>query len=173
MRMLTTIAVTALCGALLTACGSTAPAPSNHGQTSILPGTSPAQAYAMVGRQIKACWFNPTNPVLTRHVFRADAPAGRAANAQTNIVIYDRTPDGKRGLKTYSVLFEARSKGTVVTTANHKLPYALAQKLTADVGYWIQGGANCDGPAPAAATPARGSFAPSRQRVSTPRRGSY
>lgn len=176
MRFLSNISAITLCGALLAGCGGvTATAPQSHGQTSVLTGTAPAQAYALVARQIKACWFNPTNPVLTRHIFRADAPAGGGATSQTNVVIYDKTPDGKRGLKTYSVLFEKRNKDTVVKTQNHKLPYALAQKLSADVGFWIQGGANCDGPVPVAAAPSRGSYAPSSQRVASPptRRGSY
>lgn len=173
MRILTKISAVMFCGGLLAACGGTATtSPQGHGQKSILPGTAPAQAYALVARQIKACWFNPTSPVLTNHIFRAAAPAGGAATSQTNVVIYSKTPDGRRGLKTYSIKFEPRNKGTAVETQNHKLPYALAQKLTADVGYWIQGGANCDGPAPVASSPARGSYAPSSQRVSTPRRGS-
>lgn len=147
----------AIVAGLVAGCGASSTVPSSSGQTSILPGVSPAQAYTMVARQIKACWFNPTDPVLTRHVFRAEAGAGGAQGSETNVVIYDRTPDGRRGLKAYSVAFEKRGKGTVVNTANHRLAYALGQKLTADVGYWIQGGANCDGPA-AAASPARGSY---------------
>ena len=156
--------------AALAGCGGAPSAQVAHGQKSVLPGTAPAEAYALVARQVKGCWFNPANPVLTKHVFRAEAPAG-GAPGQTMIVIYDQTPDGKRGLKAYSVLFEPRSKGTSVTTQNHKLAYGLAQKLSSDVGYWIQGGANCDGPAPTATAPSRGSFGGPRP-VSTPR-GSY
>lgn len=157
MRKSISLVSAAVVAGLVTGCGASSGPPSSSGQTSILPGVSPAQAYTMVARQIKACWFNPTDPVLTSHVFRAEAGAGSAQAAQTNVVIYDRTPDGKRGLKAYSVAFEQRGKGTVVNTANHRLAYALGQKLTADVGYWIQGGANCDGPA-ASASPARGSY---------------
>ncbi len=165
MRALTSICIAVFATGSLAGCGASPTAPAASGQTSVLPGVSPAQAYTTVARQIKACWFNPTDPVLTRHVFRAEAGAGSSPNSQTNVVIYDRTPDGKRGLKAYSVSFEQRGKGTVVDTANHRLPYALGQKLTADVGYWIQGGATCDGPA-AAASPARGSFVGPQQSVS-------
>jgi hypothetical protein len=139
----------------LAACGTSAVAPgpqvAGHGQVSILPSTTPSQAYTMVARQIKACWFDPADPVLTHHVFRADAPA--ETGATTVIKIYGRTPEGRRGLKEYSIEFAPRRNGTAVTTANHKLPYALAQKLTSDVGYWIQGGANCSGPAPSGPPP--------------------
>jgi hypothetical protein len=123
----------------------------------------------MVARQIKLCWFKPADPVLPNHVFRATVPPSGAVDPKTSIVIYDQTPEGRRGLKAYSIDFVPRGEGTVVTTQNHKLAYPLAQKLTADVGYWIQGGANCDGPTPATApgpaarpqgrlAPPRGSF---------------
>lgn len=157
MRELLSLCSAVIAAGVLAGCGASSTVPSSSGQTSVLPGVSPAQAYTTVARQIRACWFNPTDPVLTRHVFRAEAGAGGPQVPETNVVIYDRTPDGKRGLKAYSVAFEKRGKGTVVNTANHRLPYALGQKLTADVGYWIQGGANCDGPA-ATASPARGSY---------------
>lgn len=149
---LTALCVIGLAALAASACGSSTvstgsgPGPAGHGQTSILPNTTPAQAYTMVARQIKACWFKPSDPVLTKHIFRAESPPGR--NATTTVVIYGTGPDGRRGLKSYTIDFEPRSKGTLVKTANLKLPYALAQKLTGDVGYWVQGGANCDGPTP-------------------------
>jgi hypothetical protein len=145
------------------ACGGPSVSPAPSGQTSVLPGVSPAHAYTLVGRQVRTCWFNPADPVLTRHEFRAEAGAGN--DQQTNIVIYERTREGKLGLKAYTVSFEPRGDGTVVNTSNLKLPYALGQKMTADVGYWIQGGANCDGPA-AGAGSARGSSAPPGPQVS-------
>jgi hypothetical protein len=119
----------------------------------------------MVGRQVRACWFNPTDPVLTKHEFRAEAGAGN--DQQTNIVIYERARDGRLGLKAYTISFEPRGDGTLVNTSNLKLAYALGQKMTADVGYWLQGGANCDGPA-AAAGSSRGSAMPGQQRLSRP-----
>jgi hypothetical protein len=172
-RSLRNISTAMVAAGLVAACGSAtlAPTPVEHGQRSVLPDTSPALAYTMVARQIKACWFKPADPVLPNHVFRAEVPPSGAPDPKTTIVIYDRTPEGKRGLKAYSIEFESRSNGTTVTTANHKLPYALAQKLTADVGHWIQGGANCDGPAPAASGP-RVAAAASSSRLSPPR-GSF
>lgn len=143
---------------LLAACGGSVPAaPSTGGQRSVLPSTTPVQAYSMVARQMKGCWFNPADPILTKHIFRAEAGAGGASGSDTKIVVYDRADDGRLGLKAYTVAFEPRSKGTVVTTQNLRLPSALGQKLTADIGYWVQGGATCDGPASASPSP-RGSF---------------
>jgi len=151
---------------LLAACGGSVPAaPSTGGQRSVLPATTPVQAYSMVARQMKGCWFNPADPILTKHIFRAEAGAGGASGSDTKIVVYDRANDGRLGLKAYTVAFEPRSKGTIVTTQNLRLPSALGQKLTSDIGYWIQGGTTCDGPATADTTP-RGSIRGPSSRVS-------
>lgn len=167
MRPALNVSVFVLASLAVSACGGSVSTTSSHGQTSVLPGTSPVQAYTQVARQIKGCWFKPSDPVLPRHVFRAEAPADGPQAGQTVVVIYDRAPDGRLGLKAYTVSFLKRGKGTVVTTQNHKLPYALAQKLTGDVGYWVQGGVTCEGP-PGADAPTRGSFGGPQPRVSTP-----
>lgn len=131
----------------------------SHGQRSVLPDTSVRQAYTMLGRQIKACWFNPADPVLPEHIFRAEAPPTGAPDPTTKITVYTRGPDGRLGLRAYSIRLEPQSGGTAVTTENHKLDYPLAQKLTADVGYWIQGGSTCNDPVPAAASAPAGAAA--------------
>ncbi len=160
-----------LAAGALSACGTSAPsvdtgvtpdatpaaAPVTHAQRAVLPDRSPAQTYAIVARQVRACWFNSRDPVLTRHLFRADAPARGSKETQTRIVIHERAPDGRLGLKAFTINFDRKGKGTAVTSANHRLPAALGQKMSADIGYWVQGGTKCDGPAPAAGA-ARGSF---------------
>lgn len=144
-----------LAAGLLAGCGGSSLGPTAvaHGQRSVLPGTSAPAAYTMLGRQIKACWFNPADPVLPDHIYRAEVPATGAPDPSTKIVIYTKAPDGRLGLRAYSIKLEPQGGGTAVTTENHKLDYPLAQKLTADVGYWIQGGNVCEGTAPAG-TPA-------------------
>ncbi|MEM8745017.1 MAG: hypothetical protein AAGF14_10315, partial [Pseudomonadota bacterium] len=84
--------------------------------------------------------------VLTKHVFRGEAGAATTGANATRIVIYDETPDRKRGLKAFSIDFAPTRGGTRINSENHRLPYALGQKLVSDVGYWAQGGGNCDGP---------------------------
>lgn len=145
----------------LSACGATGSGgsrdtPVSQGPTTIVKGSTPVQLYSHVARQVRGCWFNPTAPVLTKHVFRAEAGAASAGAKTTNIVIYDQAPDRKLGLKAFSIDFEPVGGGTKINAQNQRLPYALGQKLVSDVGYWAQGGANCDGPAQASGGP-RGS----------------
>jgi len=150
---------------LLLACSGPAsvvqPVPATGGQQSFLPNVRPAEAYALVARQVRACWFNPADPVLTKHEFRAEAGAGGASGNETAIIIYERATGNQKGLglKAYVIRFEKRGKGTAVRAQNQRIHPVLAQKLSADIGYWIQGGQGCEGPPPSPATPPRGSFA--------------
>lgn len=145
----------AAAAAFLGACGTAMVASPGHGERAVLPDTKPAQAYAAVARQIRRCWFDPTDPVLPGHVFRAEVPPAGAPDPRTRVVIRERTPEGEDGLRAYSIRFERSRGDTRVTTENHRLDYALAQALSADVGYWVQGGAGCDGPESAAAPDGR------------------
>lgn len=144
---------------LLAACRSTTGAPVARGPTSVVPSTSPTAAYSALARQIKTCWFNPADPVLSKHTFHAAAPV----DAPARIAIHELAADGRRGLKAFTIGFEPRGAGTAISTDNLRLPYALGQRLSADVGRWLRGDGRCEGDA-GAATP-RGS-------ISGPR-GSY
>jgi len=156
-RVLQWVAAVAVLG-VLGACGSGGgEAPVSQGPVTIVKGSNPAQLYSHIAKQVRACWLNPRNPVLTKHVFRAEAGAGGPRGSATNIEIHEQTKDLKRGLKAFSIDFQPRRDGTQIIARNHRLPYALGQKLTSDIGYWVQGGANCDGPVPAADAELRGS----------------
>ncbi len=154
------VALAAVC--TLAACGSTGgggQAPVSQGPVTIVKGSTPVQLYSHIAKQVRACWLNPSNPVLTKHVFRAEAGAGGPSGQATNIEIHEQTRDLKRGLKAFTIDFQPRRDGTQIIAQNHKLPYALGQKLVSDVGYWAQGGANCSGPVRASGTVPRGSIA--------------
>ena len=140
--------------------GTSSDAGVSQSPTTIVKGQSPVQLYSVIAQRIRACWFNPRDPVLTKHVFRAKAGAGGTSGSVTAIVIHERTKEQKRGLKAFSINFAALRDGTRIDMVNNKLPYALGQKLMSDVGYWSQGGPNCDGPQPASAP--RGSVAAPR-----------
>lgn len=146
----------------LAACGATGgaggQAPVSQGPVTIVKGSTPVQLYSHIARQVRACWLNPRDPVLTKHVFRAEAGAGGRSGRATKIEIHERSKDLKRGLKAFTIDFTPRRDGTQIIAQNFKLPYTLGQKLVSDVGYWAQGGANCDGPVQAAGTVARGSI---------------
>lgn len=154
-----TAAFAAAC--MLSACGATGSSgsrgrPVSQGPTTIVKGSTPVQLYSHIARQVRSCWFNPTDPVLTKHVFRAEAGAASAGAKTTKVVIYDQAPNRKLGLKAFSIDFDPVAGGTRINAENHRLPYALGQKMVSDVGYWAQGGANCDGPVRASGGP-RGS----------------
>jgi hypothetical protein len=149
----------------LSACGATGggggggQAPVSQGPVTIVKGSTPVQLYSHIARQVRTCWLNPRDPVLTKHVFRAEAGAGGPSGRATNIEIHEQTRDSKRGLKAFTINFVAVRDGTQIVAQNHKLSYTLGQKLTADVGYWTQGGTNCNGPAQVSGTVPRGSVA--------------
>lgn len=139
---------------VLGACGSGGgDAPVSQGPVTIVKGYNPTQLFSHISKQIRTCWLNPSDPVLTKHVFRAEAATG----GETKIVISNQTPDKKRGLKAFSIDFKPLSDGTRIIAKNHSLKYGLAQKLNSDIGYWSQGGFSCDGPGGAPSAELRGS----------------
>ncbi len=159
------VALAAVCA--LAACGATGSgggggggqAPVSQGPVTIVKGSTPVQLYSHIARQVRACWLNPRDPVLTKHVFRAEAGAGGPSGRETSIEIHEQTRDLKRGLKAFTINFTAVRDGTQIVAQNHKLTYTLGQKLMADVGYWAQGGPNCSGPVQASGAVPRGSVA--------------
>src|SRR6186997_3122766 len=54
------------------ATGSTGDRPANVSVTR----AEPLDAYVVMGRRIKSCWFNATDPLLPNHVYRADVSPG-------------------------------------------------------------------------------------------------
>lgn len=156
MHRLPTAAVLLLLAAPLAGCGAPSAGTGqtvSQGPTTIVPDRSPIQLYTDIARNVNACWLNPGRPVLTNHESRADAPAQGIERGSATLAIYERTSDGQRGLKVFSIAFEPRGKGTVINSENHKLPYPLGQKLIADVGYWAQGGQGCEAASAPAAAP--------------------
>ncbi len=146
----------AACAAVLVlgACGSGGGnAPVSQAPSMIVKGSNPTQLFSHISKQIRTCWLNPRDPVLTKHVFRAEAATG----GETKIIISDRTPDQKRGLKAFTIDFKPLRDGTQLAATNHSLKYGLAQKLNSDLGYWAQGGVSCDGPGGAPGSELRGS----------------
>ena len=118
---------------VLSACGSgTGNAPVSKGPVLIVKGSNPTQLFGSVSKLIRVCWLNPLDPVLIKHVFRAEA----ATDGVTKIVINELTADGKRGLKAFSIDFKRLDDGTQITTQNHRLIYGLSQKLNSDLPGW-------------------------------------
>ena len=142
---------------VLGACGSGGgDAPVSQGPVMIVKGSNPTQLFSHISKQIRTCWLNPRDPVLTKHVFRAEAAASTTGGV-TKIIISETAGDQKRGLKAFTIDFNQLSDGTRINAQNHRLQYGLSQKLISDVGYWSQGGVSCDGPGTQSSSDLRGS----------------
>jgi hypothetical protein len=106
-----------------------------------LAASKPVDAYVLLGGRIKTCWFNPEDPLLPEHVYRADvSPDG----SKVQITIHERRNLGRAGLSTYAIDFNQQGPYTVVTTQNRKMPPDLAAKMQYDIDRWKLGESNCN-----------------------------
>jgi hypothetical protein len=105
-----------------------------------IAGSKPIDAYVLLGRPIKSCWFNAVDPLLPNHVYRADvSPSGR----MVQIVIHEKLALGRAGRATYAVDFKEEDGYTVVRTYNRTMPPGLAAKMQYDIDRWKRGESNC------------------------------
>ena len=117
-----------------------------------VPGR-PVEAYTRIARGLKSCWLAPTAPLgLSKaYIFAAEAfPAD--AGGKAFIIIYERTPDGRRGLKAFAVALEPDGEDTKLGTENFRVPAPLGGQMLNDVRRWAGGEVGC--------TPMAPSFAP-------------
>ncbi|HXG79218.1 MAG TPA: hypothetical protein VNJ31_07780 [Methyloceanibacter sp.] len=106
-----------------------------------LASSKPVDAYVQLGGRIKTCWFNPTEPLLPDHVYRANvSPDGN----KVQITIHEKMKLGRAGLSTYAIDFRQEGSGTVVTTENRKMPPELAAKMQYDIDRWKGGETDCN-----------------------------
>jgi len=63
----------------------------------------PLDVYVVMGRRIKSCWFNATDPLLPNHVYRADVSPG---GGKVTITVHQRADLGRAGLSTYVIDFK-------------------------------------------------------------------
>jgi hypothetical protein len=119
---------------------STSALPAGARQMSIA-ASKPIDAYVLLGRRIKSCWFNAVDPVLPNHVYQADvSPSG----SKVQITIHQRQDLGQAGLATYAIDFKQEGTFTVVRTANRNMPPDLAAKMQYDIERWKRGDTNCN-----------------------------
>ena len=101
----------------------------------------PVDAYVVMGRRIKSCWFNATDPLLPKHVYRADvSPSG----SKVTITVHQRADLGRAGLLTYIIDFKQQGPSTVITTENRRMPPELAAKMQYDIDRWQRGASDCN-----------------------------
>lgn len=114
-----------------------------------LATSKPVDAYVILGGRIKSCWFNPTDPMLPDHVYKADvSPSGN----KVQITIHQKLNLGRPGLSTYAIDFRQEGPSTVVTTENRKMPAELAAKMQYDIDRWKRGETDCNRVMPVVAT---------------------
>lgn len=111
-----------------------------------VPGR-PVEAYTRIARGLKTCWLAPTAPlgVDRAYVFAAEAfPADKGGKAY--IVIYERTPDGERGLKAFAVALEPDGENSKLGMENFRVAEPFGGQMLADVRRWAGGEAGCTPP---------------------------
>ncbi|MGV1014982.1 MAG: hypothetical protein ACOYB4_08435 [Methyloceanibacter sp.] len=119
-----------------------------------LAASKPVDAYVFLGGRIKTCWFNPSDPLLPDHVYRADvSPNGN----KVQITVHEARNLGRAGATTYVIDFKQEGRATVVTPQNRTMTPEQAAKMRYDIERWKRGETNCtkDMPQAAAAPAAR------------------
>jgi len=109
----------------------------------------PLDVYVVMGRRIKSCWFNATDPLLPNHVYRADVSPG---GGKVTITVHQRADLGRAGLSTYVIDFKQQGPATVITTENRRMPPNLAAKMQYDIDRWQRGASDCNRKMPAVAS---------------------
>jgi hypothetical protein len=136
------------------ATGSTGDRPANVSVTR----AEPLDAYVVMGRRIKSCWFNATDPLLPNHVYRADVSPG---GGKVQISVHQKIELGRAGATTYIIDFKRQGPATAITTENRRMPPELAAKMQYDINRSQRGASDCNrkmpavAAAPAAAPPAK------------------
>lgn len=111
--------------------------------------SKPIDAYVVMGGRIKRCWFNATDPLLPKHVYRADvSPSG----SKVTITVHQRADLGRAGLSAYVIDFKQTGPSTAITTENRRMPPELAAKMQYDINRWQRGASDCNRIMPPVAT---------------------
>lgn len=104
----------------------------------------PVAVYSQLAQQIRSCWLTPGASKLPGHGFHADVAAGDPSEAK--IILYEKAPDGKRGLQAYRLVIEGRgSSNSFVKAENRKVDAKLDQSFKADLARWAGGRRECKG----------------------------
>lgn len=101
---------------------------------------TPTVAYGRIARNIHQCWLKVSAPRLKGHGFFAEAPP---PGERISVTIYQRNPDGKKGLRAFAIDLSASGDATDITTENFRLAPADAQALGLDIVRWAQGAFGC------------------------------
>lgn len=103
----------------------------------------PITVYTQLAQQIHACWFTPGAPKLTNHGFHAEVAPDDASTAK--IIIYQKDPNGKRGLQVFRISIDGALTGSTVTAENRRLEKSLETSFRTDLARWSKGNRDCKG----------------------------
>ena len=109
----------------LSACGAAVNEPIAHSGSAVVKGEQPSVVYAKIARLVRMCWFKPSAPVLSKHIFYAKAPAD---GGSASIIIFEKSSQKKRGLQAYSIEFNKRIKATQNRTDKQTVAVCLGSK---------------------------------------------
>jgi len=156
-RLLSTLSILVLMSLLLGSCGG-GRSPSSVGVSDAsvdsadeattgslsrvsIANSKPIDAYVLLGGRIKRCWFNPDQPLLPEHVYRADVAPD---SSKVKITVHEALNLGRPGASAYAIDFTPQGPFTIVTTQNRKMPPELAAKMQYDIDRWKRGEADCN-----------------------------
>ncbi len=126
----------------------------------------PIDAYVIMGRQIKGCWFNASAPMLPKYVYRADVSPD---SSKVKITVHEAQPLGRAGMTAYTIDFKQEGPSTILTTQNVKMSPEMAAKMQYDIDRWKRGDTTCNKTMPeVAAAPATTGSAPAKTATAKP-----
>jgi hypothetical protein len=104
----------------------------------------PTALYTEVARGIHACWFGAGGPLVSTHVFRAEAQSP-TKGGQAEIIIHERDValTDQRGPQALRIAFENNGGVVRVATRVLKVPPGYGEPMTRDVETWAKGGSGC------------------------------
>ena len=104
---------------------------------------APVAVYTQLAQQIRACWMAPATTKLTKHGFHAEVSPNDANTAK--IIIYEKDPEGKRGVQAFRINISGGGSGSTVQSENRRLDKALDGAFKADLARWSKGDQTCKG----------------------------
>jgi hypothetical protein len=103
----------------------------------------PIAVYTQLAQQIRLCWLMPGKTKLTNHGCHAEVSPddGNAAK----IVIFEKDPEGKRGVQAFRINISGGSSGSTVQSENRRLDKDMEAAFKADLVRWSKGDQSCKG----------------------------
>ena len=102
---------------------------------------APVAVYTQLAQEIRACWLAPTTTKLPNHGFHAEVSPNDTDTAK--IIIYEKDPQGKRGVQAFRINISGSGSSSTVQSENRRLDKALDVAFKADLARWSKGNQGC------------------------------